>query len=151
MALCKRQVYLIPPRLADNRGGRKGLHALLRIVHFRVRGPEALRGEREVPKVNYLGQGLAFRPTGPLLHCHSPKVSIYLLLGRGEGREKERQRNIDVRDKHGSMASPYVPRPGPEPATQARALTRNQTTDLSLCGMMANSEPHWSGLTLSLV
>ena len=33
---------------------------------------------------------------------------FYLLLERGEGREKKRERNIDVREKHRSVAS-YTP------------------------------------------
>ena len=46
------------------------------------------------------------------------KDVIYLFLERGEGREKEWERTIDV------------PQPGTEPTTQACALTRNWTRDL---------------------
>ena len=33
------------------------------------------------------------------------KYFIHLFLGRGERREKEKERNIDVREKHQSVAS----------------------------------------------
>ena len=55
---------------------------------------------------------------------------IFIFLERGDGREEERERNIDVGEKHRSVASSYLPQPGTEPATQACALTRNQTGDL---------------------
>ena len=48
---------------------------------------------------------------------------IYLFLERGEGREKERQRNIN-------MLLPFTyPLTGTWPATQASALTGNRTGD----------------------
>ena len=51
------------------------------------------------------------------------KDFIYLFLERGEGKEKERERNI-------SMWLPFTHLlPGPWPATQACALTRNRTSD----------------------
>ena len=37
------------------------------------------------------------------------KDFIYLFLERGEGREKERERNIDVREKHQLVAFPTGP------------------------------------------
>ena len=37
------------------------------------------------------------------------KNFIYLFLQRGEGREKERERNIDVQEKHRSVASRLHP------------------------------------------
>ena len=57
------------------------------------------------------------------------KDFIYLILVKGVGREKKRKRNINVREKHQSVASRvhhnqgpnpqprHVPRPGIEPAT----------------------------------
>ena len=36
----------------------------------------------------------------------------------------------------------YMPRPETEPTTQAYALTRNSTRDLSLCRMMPNQLSH---------
>ena len=39
------------------------------------------------------------------------KNFIYLFLERGEGREKERERNTEVRDKHPSAASAASHRP----------------------------------------
>ena len=43
------------------------------------------------------------------------KDFIYLFLERGEGREKERERNIDVREKHQSVAPCTWPIQGPNP------------------------------------
>ena len=51
------------------------------------------------------------------------KDFTYLFLERGEGREKERERNINV---WLPVAHPLL---GTWPATQACALTRNQTSD----------------------
>ena len=59
------------------------------------------------------------------------KDFIHLFLERGEGREEERKRKIDVREKHQSVASRLLPDLGPyvgtipEPTTQACALTWN--------------------------
>ena len=36
-----------------------------------------------------------------------------MILERGEGREKERERNINVREKYGSVASQTRPDQGP--------------------------------------
>ena len=49
----------------------------------------------------------------------------------GEGREKERKRNID------QLLLP-CPQLGTWPTTQACALTRNQTGKLSVCGTTSN-------------
>ena len=43
------------------------------------------------------------------------KDVIYLFLERGEGRKKERERNIDVREKHLLVASLTCPDVGPNP------------------------------------
>ena len=66
---------------------------------------------------------------------------MYLLLDRGEGREKERERNIDV----------WLPLTrsllGTWPTTQACALTGNQTCDTLVHSTSAQStEPHQTGL-----
>ena len=72
-------------------------------------------------------------------------LNIYfiLFLEREGGREKagekhpcEREISIDC--------LPSVPWPGTEPATQAHALTGNQTGELSLCGTMPNQLSHTS-------
>ena len=55
----------------------------------------------------------------------SPVLFLNLFLERGEGREKDRERNID-----GCLS--HTPTPETEPKTQARALTGNQTRDLLL-------------------
>ena len=60
------------------------------------------------------------------------KYSIYLFLERGEGREKERERNMDVQEKHQSDGClSHAPNwgPGSRPM-QACALTGNPTGDL---------------------
>ena len=43
------------------------------------------------------------------------KDVIYLFLERGEGRKKERERNIDVREKHRWVTSCMCPDWGPNP------------------------------------
>ena len=60
---------------------------------------------------------------------------IYLFLERGEGREKERERNIN-------QLPPTHPPLGTWPATQARALTGNGTSDLPVCGTMLHPLGH---------
>ena len=56
---------------------------------------------------------------------------IYLFLERGEGREKERERNIDQ--------VPLTPsHPGTWLTTQTCTPTENQTSDLYVCRMMPN-------------
>ena len=79
------------------------------------------------------------------------KDCIYLFLERGEGREKQRKRNI-------SMSLPVVcPRLGPWPATQACALTENGTNDPFFCRPALNSLSHTiqvsfqHGLALGLI
>ena len=59
----------------------------------------------------------------------------YLFLERGEGREKERERNS-------VSVTSYMLWLETKPATQACALTRNQTRDLSLCRTMLNQLNH---------
>ena len=64
---------------------------------------------------------------------------IYLFLERGNGREKERERNIDRLP----LARPQL---DTCPTTQACALTGNQTGDLfSLQDNAQPTEPHQSG------
>ena len=66
-------------------------------------------------------------------------------LERGGGREKERKRNIDAREKCGLVIS-RVPWLRTKPTTQACALTGNQTGGLSLCGTMPYKLSHsWPG------
>ena len=73
----------------------------------------------------------------PFPHCFF-KDFIYLFLERGERREKGRERNINV----------WLPlaHPLPEtwPATQAYALTGNQTSDPLVCRPALNSLSHIS-------
>ena len=69
-----------------------------------------------------------------------------LILERREGRERERERNINVRGKHWSIASYMLPRLWAEPSTQACALSRNSTPNLSVFGLMPQPpEPHQPG------
>ena len=66
------------------------------------------------------------------------KDFIYLFLDRGEGREKERERNIIVC----SLECPLL---GTWPATQACALTGNQPETLGLQAGAQSTEPHQPG------
>ena len=75
------------------------------------------------------------------------KVFIYLFLERGERREKERERNTDVREKHQSVAS-CTCHDQIKPPAQACALTGNQTNNLSLCGKTRNQLSHTGGTFL---
>ena len=72
----------------------------------------------------------------PLYHCSFFKKFIYLLfLERGEGREKERERNL-------IMWLPVMwPQLGTWPATQACALTGNRTGNPSVCSLRSI---HWA-------
>ena len=67
----------------------------------------------------------------------------YLFLERGEGREKERERNINVWEIHWLVAS-CMPPLGTWPTTQACALTRNWTSDPSVCRPAPNPLSHTS-------
>ena len=76
----------------------------------------------------------------PELGCFNfLKDFIYLFLERGEGKEKERERNIDV------WLLPARPLLGPGlHATQAFALTGNRTGDVLKAGTQS-TEPHQPG------
>ena len=64
------------------------------------------------------------------------KDFIYLCLERGEEREKERERNIN-------LWLPLMHPPlGSWPTAQARALTGNQTSDLLVCRLAHNPLSH---------
>ena len=65
-------------------------------------------------------------------------LKIYLFLDRGEGREKERERNINV---WLPVARPLL---GIWPATQACALSGNQTGDLLVHRPVLNPQNHTS-------
>ena len=79
-------------------------------------------------------------------HCNwnslFSKDFIYFLKRGERGREKGGEtlmweRNIDL--------LPLMhPQPGTWPATQARALTRNRTSDFSVCSVMPNPQNHSS-------
>ena len=66
------------------------------------------------------------------------KDFTYLVLERGEGKEKERERNIPV-----WFPLTYPPL-GTWPATQARALTGNGTGDPLLFRLVLNPPTHTS-------
>ena len=66
------------------------------------------------------------------------KKRFYLSLER---REKERERNTGVLEKHHSVASPVSPPPGTWPTIQECALTRNQTTTFQFTGRRSI---HWA-------
>ena len=65
------------------------------------------------------------------------KIFIYLLLQRGERREKERERNRDQLPLSHLQLGTY-------PATQACALTGNQTSSFSVCRPALNLLSHTS-------
>ena len=66
------------------------------------------------------------------------KDSIYLFLERGEGREKEREKNTNV---WLPLEHPLL---GTWPATQALALTGNQTSDPLVCRRALSPVSHTS-------
>ena len=74
----------------------------------------------------------------------------YLFLERGEEREKAKVRNINVREKHGLIASRMGPDVGPDWGLnpQLSHVPRLGTGDLSLYRMTYTQpiELHWSGL-----
>ena len=73
---------------------------------------------------------------------------ILFIVREREGREKERERNIDVQEKH--QLSSACPQLGTWPATEARAGTGNQTGKFSVCRMTPNPLSHTSqGLLLT--
>ena len=84
----------------------------------------------------FMGRG---RGAGTKQHSHTCVLCPHFVVGgffsfsfsfcfvlRGEGRKRGRETSWVV--------SCVLPGPGPEPATQACALTWNQTSNLSLCG-----------------
>ena len=75
-------------------------------------------------------------PTVGFLHFF--KKNIYLFLERGEGREKEKERNINV------WLPLMHPLLGNWATTQACALTGNRTGDPLLRSLMLNSLSHTS-------
>ena len=99
-------------------------------------------------RASWIWMSLSF----PMLEKFSAIISllktdfIYLFLERGEGREKERERNIDVREKRQSIASHTHPNWGSKPATWACALTGNWTCNLLVYRMMLQpTEPPGQG------
>ena len=66
------------------------------------------------------------------------KDFIYLFLERGEGREKEREKNINV------LLPLACPQLGTWPVTQACPLTGNQTNDLLVRMLALNPLNHTS-------
>ena len=85
------------------------------------------------------------------------KDFIYLFLERGEGREEERERNINVREKHWSVASHTRPVWAP-----SRSRDRTWSSDMcpdhesnwqpfALWDDAEPTEPRWSGLLLSFL
>ena len=67
-----------------------------------------------------------------------PKDFIYLFLERGEGREKEEKRNINV---WFLLAHPLL---RAWPATQPSALTGNGTSNPLVCRLALNPQTHTS-------
>ena len=66
---------------------------------------------------------------------------IYLFIFRKGGREKEREGNIDAERNIDQLPLTHTLL-GTEPAAQSRALTRNRTGDLLVCGVTPNQLSH---------
>ena len=75
---------------------------------------------------------------GFLFYVFIFKDFIYSFLERGEGREKERERNINV------WLSLECPLLGTRPTTQAFALTGNQKSDTLVARLALNPLSHTS-------
>ena len=95
--------------------------------------------------ISYFEANFNLTDTEPVDYClaaactHFSLGFIYLFLERG--REEERERNMVVRETTiGCLLS--VPLLGTEPATQACALTGNQTSDPSLGRTTLNRLSH---------
>ena len=74
-----------------------------------------------------------------------PRHFLLLFRKRQEEAERERlkERNIDMREKHWSVASLNLPQQGIEPTTWVCALIGNQTCHLSVYGStLQPTEPH---------
>ena len=71
------------------------------------------------------------------------KVLFILLLERREGRERERERNIYVRNIDWLPLT--CPQLGTWPATQARALSGNWTGDVLVLTGVQSTDPHQPG------
>ena len=68
---------------------------------------------------------------------------FYLFIFRERGREKEREGEKYLCERETWIGClTYAPQPGTKPTNPACALTRNQTSDLSLCGTMPNQLSH---------
>ena len=70
------------------------------------------------------------------------KDFIYLFSERGKGREKEKERNINVWENRSVV--PCMPQKGAWPATQVCAPTGNWATNLSVCRPALNPLSHTS-------
>ena len=68
---------------------------------------------------------------------------FYLFIFRERGREREREGEKHRCKRETSIGClSYAPQPGTDPATQACALTRNETRDFLLCGTMSHLLGH---------
>ena len=77
-------------------------------------------------------QSLDLAPKSYFISYLLLKGFIYLFLQKGEGREEERERNINV------WLPLMCPLLGTWPATQACALTGNRTGDPLVCRLVLN-------------
>ena len=88
-----------------------------------------------------LAQGLNF------LNSNSIEVYkdfIYLLLERGERREKEKKRNIDVREIHQMVASPMPPLG--DLAHTSQGLAYKEIDEMQLPPIPLLGDAHWGQL-----
>ncbi|KAF6114729.1 hypothetical protein HJG60_010663 [Phyllostomus discolor] len=71
------------------------------------------------------------------------KILFIYFLERGEGREKKKERNINVQEKHQLVAS-CTPPTGDLAHNPGMCPDQNQTCDLSVCRTMPNPLSHTS-------
>ena len=74
------------------------------------------------------------------------KDFMYLFLKRGEGREKEKERNIDVREKHLSVPPHMYPGWGSNPQLRHVSWLESNWWPFTLWYVAQPTEPHWLGL-----
>lgn len=68
---------------------------------------------------------------------------MFFLIFRERGKERDRERETLMIEKHHQLAAPTGPLIGIEPATEACALTGSRTSDLLVPGLKFN---HWTKL-----
>ena len=83
-------------------------------------------------------QFTAGQPFSLFLYPHQGHFCIAFRQRRGVGRERERERNIHVREKYQLVAFSYAPWPGIKPTTWVCVLSGHWTSDLLVYGWCSN-------------